>query len=43
MPWGCKDDTMPWVKEGDGDFMYTETKTPYGKCMGMLMVYYTKC
>ena len=31
MPWEYDDSALDWVKEGDGDFLYTETKTPYGK------------
>ena len=35
MPWGCNDGALDWVKEGDGDYLYTETKTPYGKCLNV--------
>ena len=35
MPWGCKDEHMPWVSEGDGDYKHTETKTPYGEYLNI--------
>ena len=38
MPWGCNDSALDWVKEGYGDYLYTETKTPYGKCLIVLMI-----
>ena len=43
MPWGCPDSAIDWVKEGDGDYLYTETKTPYGKSCNILMIYYATC